>query len=109
MFFSRSIRAFMDITSTKEQVDQLKVRAGIEVRGYLAMPSVYERVIDNEQLERVRANAYATLEEIEFFQRGLGRTRGVRFDYHGAAFESPNTLFNLCYLVERKDAVPLWG
>ena len=78
----------------------------VSITGYLAMPSVYSAVVDAEQEVRLCANAYATLQELDFFQRGLGAAHGVKFSYVGGAdvLPAPDTLFTACHLVERKDA-----
>ncbi len=78
----------------------------VSIRCYLTMPSVYFSKLTQDQRQRVEANAYATLREIEYFQQGLARSEKWEFHYVGAhqAIPSPEVLFSRCYIVERRDA-----
>jgi len=76
------------------------------ITAILAMPDVFEKSTQGTIGEwfRMKANAYATLTEIDYFQTGLAASQNVLVGMHdGQPLPVPPSLFSYTYLVERRD------
>lgn len=75
--------------------------------GYLTLADVHhEHTLGTiDQWDRLRANTYATLRELDYFQSGVAATHKFEIRrLNGAPLSAPKVLFKPLYLVERKDS-----
>jgi hypothetical protein len=78
----------------------------LRVTATLTMPDVYYHAVKEKigEWDRLQANGYATIRELDCFQNGHAPDLGIRMSAVASAQELPRKLFDWVYLVERVDA-----